>query len=294
MMGKIIILFALTLACAYSFVLLTSFLGLFKVKRNSVKRQEYTPYFVSVVLAARNEEENIARCLESLLNQTYPAELYEVILVDDRSTDSTFSIAESFSKNDRRLKLLHTTEHHILTGKQNGLDIGIRASKGEIILTTDADCEAPPNWIQDTVREFEPDVGLVAGYSVFKEDISHQGVLQRVFIRLQLFELLGQYFLSIGSMSQGIVWTCTGNNLAYRRRIYDELGGYENLGLVVLEDNMLLQWVDKHSKWRVKPVCNMVYIEPTKTVRQFFTQRIRWASSALQYRLSLVSFMVMV
>jgi cellulose synthase/poly-beta-1,6-N-acetylglucosamine synthase-like glycosyltransferase len=135
---------------------------------------------------------------------------------------------------------------------------------------------------------------LVAGYSLFEErDISDQGILQEIFIKLQFLELLSQYIFSMGSMSQGIAWTCTGNNLAYRRKVYDELGGYETLGLTGLEDNMLLQWVGKNSRWKVKPAFNTVYTKPTETVSQFFAQRIRWASSSLQYRLSLVAFLIM-
>jgi len=291
MIGKVIVSLALILACAYFLVLAWLLLGLFKIKRNT-KQRAYKPFFVSVIVATRNEEENVARCLKSLLDQTYPKELYELILVDDKSTDNTFSIARSFARKDDRLKLLSTTEYHALTGKQHALDAGIRASRGEIILTTDADCKPPPRWIEDTVREFDPDVGLVAGYSVFEEDISHHGILQRTFAKLQSLELLSQYFFSMGSMSQGIAWTCTGNNLAYRREVYKELGGYETLGLTGLEDNMLLQWVGRNSNWKVKPACNVVYTKPMKTVRRFFAQRIRWASSSLQYRLSLVAFMV--
>ena len=110
MIGQVVFLFALTLACVYSLVLVTLLLGLFKVKRNDPRQRStgmsLESTFVYVIVAARNEEENIARCLRSLLNQTYPEELYEVILVDDNSTDNTLSIARSLSEKDERLKLL--------------------------------------------------------------------------------------------------------------------------------------------------------------------------------------------
>ena len=306
MIGKVIVLFALALACAYFLILVALLLGLFKIKRNNAKRQGYASFFVSVIVAARNEEENLAYCLKFLLNQTYPKELCEVILVDDNSTDNTLSIAKSFAKKDTRLKVLSTTKNHTFTGKQRALDTGIRASKGDIILTIDADCEAPPRWIEDTVREFEPDVGLVAGFSFLNEEYtSNPGILlgakqrgeavfQRTFIKLQSLESLSLYIASIGSMALGVAWACTGNNLAYRREVYDELGGFEALGVTGAEDSMLLQWVDKNSKWKVKPTCNIVYTKPMKTISLFFAQRIRWASSSLQNRLSLVSFMVIV
>jgi cellulose synthase/poly-beta-1,6-N-acetylglucosamine synthase-like glycosyltransferase len=294
MMGEIVTSFALMLAGAYFIVLLWLLLGLFRIKRDT-RQQGYKPLFVSVIVAARNEEENLAGCLKSLLRQSYPRDLYEVILVDDDSNDSTLSIARPLANRDKRLKLLNTKKHYDLTGKQHALDVGIRASKGEIILNTDADCEAPPIWIEDTIREFEPGVGLVAGFSLLDEKcVPHKGVFQKIFIKLQLLESLSLYIGSIGSMAQGVAWACTGNNLAYRREIYDELGGFEALGTTGAEDSMLLQWVDMNSKWKVKPVLNVVYVKPMRTVSQFFAQRFRWASSSLQNRLSLTSLYVIV
>lgn len=292
MFEKVIFSIVLALACVYSLVLLALLLGLFMAKRSSTKREADDSPFVSVIVPARNEEGSIARCLKSLLNQTYNKDLYEVILVDDNSTDNTLSIASSYAEKDKRLKILRTAGDHTLTGKQRGLDTGIRASKGEIILTTDADCEALPAWIEVTVREFEPDVGLVAGYSLFKNDV-YNSILQKTFIRLQYLELLSQYTLSMGSILLGIAWTCTGNNLSYRREVYDELGGYKTLGTTGLEDNMLIQWVDRHTKWKIKASYHSIlYTRPMETVSGFFAQRIRWASSSLQYRFSMIAFMI--
>jgi cellulose synthase/poly-beta-1,6-N-acetylglucosamine synthase-like glycosyltransferase len=300
------------------------FLGLFKIRKDT-RIQTHKHPFVSVVVAARNEEENLAGCLRSLLSQVYPKELYEVILIDDNSTDNTLSIARSFAERYGRLKVLSAAEYNSLTGKQNALDTGIRASAGEIILTTDADCQVPPGWIEDIVGEFGPEVGLVAGFSILsEEDISslrlktqdsrHKtgkrslpvlslvscvlrlawGMLQRIFIKLQSLETLSLYIGSIGSIAQGFAWAGTGNNMAYRREVYDELGGFGALGVTGAEDSMLLQWVDRNSKWKVKPTLSTVYVKPMSTVSQYIAQRNRWASSALQNRLSLIAFMVIV
>lgn len=294
MIGEAIFLIAIALAFLYCLVLVVLFLGLFKVKRDA-RIQTHKRSFVSVVVAARNEEETLAHCLRSLLRQVYPEELYEVILVDDNSTDNTLSIARAFAERDGRLKVLSAAEYNSLTGKQNALDMGIRASTGEIILTTDADCQAPPGWIEDIVGEFGPEVGLVAGFSMLSEEgISDVGMLQRIFIRLQSLETLSLYIGSIGSIAQGFAWAGTGNNMAYRREVYDELGGFGALGVTGAEDSMLLQWVDRNSKWKVKPSLSTVYVKPMKTVSQYIAQRNRWASSTLQNRLSLIAFMVIV
>ncbi len=294
MIGEAIFLFAMALACLYCLVLVVLFLGLFKVKKDA-RIQTHKHPFVSVVVAARNEEENLANCLSSLLNQVYPEELYEVILIDDNSTDNTLSMARSFAVRDGRLKVLSASEYNNLTGKQNALDMGIQSSKGEIILTTDADCQPPPEWIQSIVGEFEPEVGLVAGFSILsEEERADWDMLERIFIKLQSLETLSLYIGSIGSIAQGFPWAGTGNNMAYRRDVYDELGGFGTLGVTGAEDSMLLQWVDRNSEWKVKPTVGTVYVKPMKTVSQYLEQRNRWASSALQNRPSLISFMVIV
>lgn len=293
MVGEIVAIFAMILGGAYFITLSWIFIGLFKVKQKTKEQRHELP-FVSVVVAARDEEANLRECLESLLNQTYPKELYEVIAVDDSSTDNTAAIVESFAKRDERVQLLSSTKKHTLTGKQNALDIGIRASKGEIILSTDADCQAPPTWIENVVKEFDANIGLVAGFSVFnEEEVSKQNLSQRVFTRLQALLLLSFRIVSIGSARQGKAWACTGQNMAYRRELYEEFGGYENLCLVgQAEDSLLLQWVDKHSKWESKVTNNLVYTKPTKTLRQFMAQSNRWASNSLQNRPSLILFMI--
>lgn len=294
MIGEAIFLFATALACLYCLVLVVLFLGLFRIRKDA-RIQTHKQPFVSVIVAARNEEENLAHCLISLLSQVYPKELYEVILIDDNSADNTLSIARSFAERDGRLKVLSAAEYNSLTGKQNALDMGIRASTGEIILTTDADCQAPPGWIEDMVGEFGPEAGLVAGFSILSEEgISDVGMLQRIFIKLQSLETLSLYIGSIGSIAQGFAWAGTGNNMAYRREVYDELGGFGALGVTGAEDSMLLQWVDRNSKWKVKPTLSTVYVKPMRTVSQYIAQRNRWASSILQNRLSLIAFMVIV
>jgi len=291
MIGRIILLLALTAAGVYFAILTALFLGLFRIKRAG-KKQGNAPVFVSVVVPVRDEEKHLSACLESLLNQTYLNELYEVILVNDRSTDNTAHIARSFAERDNRLKLLNSAERDNITGKQRALDTGIRASKGEIILLTDADCKAPPEWIENTVREYEDDVGLVAGFAILKEENSNRGMLWRALFVFQSIDVLSNYAVSIGSMALGIAWTCTGNNLTFRREVYDQLGGFDALGFTSTEDTMLLQWVDRRSRWKVKPMLNVVYTKPSETVAEFTAQRIRWVSNSFQYRPSVVFFSV--
>ena len=118
--------------------------------------------FVSIVVAARNEEDFIANCLKSLSNQTYPIDSYEIIVVDDESTDRTREIVETF----KRVRCLApSVEFAAFAAKKRPMATGIAKARGELILTTDADCTVPETWIETMVAHFESDVSVVAGYS---------------------------------------------------------------------------------------------------------------------------------
>ena len=108
---------------------------------------------ISVVIPAKDEEENIEKILDSVLNQNYSKEMYEVIVVNDRSTDRTKEIAERYLFKYKNLKIINVEmPGEILKGKQNALDIGIKNSTGEIVLLTDADCIVGKNWIKSTMK----------------------------------------------------------------------------------------------------------------------------------------------
>jgi cellulose synthase/poly-beta-1,6-N-acetylglucosamine synthase-like glycosyltransferase len=355
------IIFTLSLGFIYFIVLIIFWIGLLRLRsgeaypafdtsnppgirleneQGDLFSKSCLPY-VSVVVAARNEENTLTACLKSLLAQSYPSKQYEVILVDDHSTDNTYSIACTFATDNPILKVLKLdnaaecgmrnaecgikrislnseirnpkSEFRIPMGKQMALDVGIQACRGEIILSTDADCVVPNTWVEDMVTSYDTDwrnqgaIGVIVGFSMLDEGCAKienypkdnllTRKLRSLFIKLQSLELLSLFSAFAGGLKMGVALACTGNNLAYRRQVYDELGGFVNLGFTVAEDNMFLQWVDRYSKWRIKPVCHSgvtVLTRPMKTVKDFLRQRLRWASNSTENRLSLVCFMVVV
>ena len=122
--------------------------------------------FVSVVVAARNEENTISQLLTSLINQDYPENMYEVIIADDGSDDATARIVRDFQRKSENLILIPVAlSGEVMSRKKNALAQAVQKSRGEIILTTDADCVVTYQWISGMVRYFGRGVGMVVGLS---------------------------------------------------------------------------------------------------------------------------------
>lgn len=238
---------------------------------------------VSVVLAARNEAGSIGACLRSLIRQQYPGR-YQIIVADDHSTDGT----------DRKLARL-TEDHGIVTllrlgpippgwsPKKYALSKAIAQSDGEIILTTDADCIAPPTWIEGMVRHFEPRVDVVAG----PVTLDYPGVRSTLWTRLQNLDLFSMFAAAGGGMTRGLI-TASGGNLAYRREAYRRSGGLKTIReLVSGDDDLLVQRMISSAgdgmRFSIDPG-TVVTTRPHARLGDFFRQRRRWASKAIHQR----------
>ncbi|MBI4530929.1 MAG: glycosyltransferase [Candidatus Latescibacteria bacterium] len=244
---------------------------------------------VSVVLAARNEERCIADCLTDLTHQTYPPDRYEIIIVNDGSNDRTAEIVGACAREHGNVRLLQAPDpvDRGLSPKKNALDTGIREARGEIILTTDADCRIPPTWIDGIVRCFQPDVGVVIGFSQIGSPHEKSSLLER----LQALDFLALMSAAAGSANVGIPLAASGQNFAYRRRVFEEVGGFTRIGRRVSGDDVLfLQVVRRQTTWRVAFAGSKETFTTTtgqKTVRGFIEQRKRWASNGIyQYQLN--------
>ena len=186
---------------------------------------------VSAIIAARDEEETLADCLEALAAQDYRGEL-EVVVVDDRSRDRTWTIIRDMSVGWTGLKGLKAeAELRYNCPKKSALAQGIEASTGTILLFTDADCRPPVDWVSSMVAHFSPGVDLVAGYARSAPII---GVLAKVLA----VDNLGVGALGAGSFGMGSPLSCTGRNLGYRREVYDEVGGFEKIGHLIGGDDV--------------------------------------------------------
>ena len=240
--------------------------------------------FVTVLVAARDEEQHIEGCLESLLRQEYPSDLYEVVVVNDRSVDATPQIIAKLAARYPNLSVIDIVETpDDVTGKQNALRVAVPRTRGEFVLNTDADCVAPPTWVSAMVERFAPDVGLVMGLPTAHAAGSRASLLTRV-QSLDLAFLLHQ---AIGAAGWGSPASCIGNNLAYRRSALDEIGGYDDLPATLTEDALLVRTLREATDWKVVAAnCPeaLMLTQPALSWQAFYQQRARWILGGLETR----------
>ena len=236
---------------------------------------------VSVLIPARNESSQIEACIHSVLEQTYPSHQFEVLCIDDASTDDTFLQIERLSQEYPNLRALSLApESGEASGKKAALSKGIEQASGEILLQTDADCILPPQWIQTMVSCFSPEVGMVAG----PVGLTYQDSL---FQKLQALEIAGLGILSGGSIAGERPHMCNGANLAFRKSLFEKVDGYSGIDHFASgDDELLMQKVKKENSYRIQfcPFPQTIVRTPAlSTWKEFTTQRIRWVSKAKYY-----------
>jgi biofilm PGA synthesis N-glycosyltransferase PgaC len=242
---------------------------------------------ISVIIPARNEEENIVSCLDSLARQTYPKALYEVILVDDHSTDRT-AIAATTRAAELALSInyipLANQPHpeNRTAHKKWAISTGIDAAGGDLIVTTDADCTAGPEWLS-TIASFYEDNGakfIAAPVRISGGSPSFLSVFQTLdFLTLQ--GITGAaVFKRFHSM-------CNGANLAYERKAFYEVDGFKGIDAIPSGDDMLLMHKIflkyPQQVFFLKHRFAIVTTKPETSWSGFLNQRIRWASKADSY-----------
>lgn len=237
---------------------------------------------VSVVVAARNEQHRIGNLLSDLTNQTYPEELYEIIVVDDGSSDRTASIVRAAQVQHPNVRLLHVTETPSwMSPKKYALEQGIRAARGEIILTTDADCRVSNAWIETVLSYFNDDVGMVVGFSQMGRPREKRSLLEK----LQALDFLSLMGAAAGACQIRFPLAGSGQNLAYRKEAFLAVGGYSQVGHRVSGDDvLLLQLVRRQTNWKIVFAFDpraYATTEPEKTLSALLNQRRRWASNGV-------------
>lgn len=201
---------------------------------------------VSVVISARNEARRIGACLSALERLTYPRSRYEVIFVDDGSTDGTGELVESAMARNPNWRLLRLSKPETSQGTMRSISHAIGNARHSIILRTDADCLVKENWIQSMVAQFDADTAMVIGFC--RLDVG-RGAIQGFLS----FDNLVSGLLNRSFARLGFPIGCSGGNMAFRKKAFNAVGGYAGIfHLGTGEDTHLAQLFHKRRVGRIR------------------------------------------
>lgn len=271
---------SLLLTGLYLVVLLYLIKGWNNIKRPQIKLSGFTTK-VTILIAARNEEEKIHLTIGDILAQDYPKHLTEIIIVDDHSTDRTSEIIAGYA--DRGVKLLQLKEDKPLNSyKKKAIANAINLSTGELMVATDADCRMGSKWLSTIVGYYEQEqlVMISSPVGYFEE--------KSLFERMQTLEFC--YLIGLGAafIGNGRASTCNGANLAYRKDVFYEVGGFKGIDeLASGDDELLLQKVAVRFPGRIgflKRYEAVVFTHAKHNLKEFMQQRRRWASKSVKYK----------
>lgn len=236
---------------------------------------------VSVLIAARNEEWHIGKTIEDLLKQNYDSDLFEIIVINDHSTDETANIVKFYAGDG--IKLINLYEEKPLNSyKKKAIQTAIAQASGDLIITTDADCRMGENWLKTIVNFYEEN-----GYKMISSPVAYFDE-RNLFEKCQTLEF--SYLIGLGASTIGnnMPSTCNGANLAYERKAFDEVGGFKGIDNLASGDDELLlhKMVAKygHKIGFLKNSDAIVYTRAKSSLKDFIQQRKRWASKSTSYK----------
>jgi cellulose synthase/poly-beta-1,6-N-acetylglucosamine synthase-like glycosyltransferase len=232
----------------------------------------------TIVIPARNEASRIAALLQDLLDQQYPANLFEIIVVDDHSKDDTAAVVRSFPS----VRLLTLEGAEGIAQKKVAIAAAVSAARHPWIACTDADCRIGPHWLRaldECIRREDP--VFIAAPVRMEPGASLLG-------RFQTSDFLMLQAITAAVVTSDRLSMCNGANIAYAREAFHAVGGFSGIDHIASGDDMLLlHKIRKHFPARVRYLASGPAIVSTRsedTWSDFIRQRIRWASKARQYQ----------
>jgi cellulose synthase/poly-beta-1,6-N-acetylglucosamine synthase-like glycosyltransferase len=247
---------------------------------------------VSVIIPCNNEENNLPFLLKDLKLQNYDPDLFEVLVIDDNSTDSTFQFASSY-KGIRNYRCLR----NLYKGKKGAIIQAADIASGELIMTTDADCRFGPGWISAHVSLYNglhPD--LIIGPVALEKGSGFLG-------RFQELEFLSLQGITAGTAQNGNPVMCNGANLSFKKSSYLRHSNNLRNDIPSGDDVFLLHSLKRDPSARILWLNNpegMVTTKQCNTLFSYIRQRARWISKAGKYRdiytinLAIVTFAVII
>ncbi len=260
-------------------LLLFSRLAFYKEKKRATKKPKTAEPPVSIIICARNEAENLEKNLPRILNQNYRS--YEVIVVDDNSTDQTWNILVKNHIKNPILQTLKISNKPKGSGKKPALARGIKAARHDVLLFTDADCQPTSrNWLREMQELINDPVEIGLGYGPY---FSEQGFLNK-FIRFETIFTAIQYF---SFALAGHPYMGVGRNLIYKKHLFDKADGFNKHAHIPSGDDDLFinEVANRHNVDISLKKETFVFSTPKKSWKAYYTQKARHLSTGKHYKL---------
>ncbi len=232
---------------------------------------------ISIIIAILNEEENIKPLIRSLINLNYPKEFYEVIFVNDNSTDNSAKIISEEISEENNFRLINANNKN-LPAKKGALEIGIAASNYDLIALTDGDCIVETDWLTNIAEGLETN-DLVFGPAPL---IPTKSLVSR----FASYESHRTQIINYFTLSIGIPVSATGRNIAYKKSLIFELGGYKStMDKLSGDDDLIIRETLKHNKkiGVINPNGARVFSDTVKSWKDYFSQKSRHVSTSHNY-----------
>lgn len=274
-MIKILEFLILIIGLGYILIQCWQTITLFRYRSKSIvaKYKDSELPTVSILVACRNEEQNIEQCIQSLIELNYPKDKLKIIIGNDQSEDNTLKIAKQYAKEYSFIQVFDVQEDS--TGLKAKARVMAQLDKhaiGDYYLVTDADVRVEPNWILGLLSNMNDKIGVASGTTMVRSN-GLGGLFQ---------EIDWAYFMGLLNVISysGVPATAVGNNMIIRKEAYWQTGGYSKIRFSITEDYKLYKEVcDKGWKWNnIMNKDVLGYSEKTNGFIPLLHQRKRWLS----------------
>lgn len=238
---------------------------------------------ISILIPARNEENNIGKLLNQIILQSYPRNLVQVIVIDDHSEDDTANIVKKYEADNVYLISLveHIDKSIVQSFKKAAIETAMKFATGKLIIQTDADCEMGKEWISAIVSYYQAhDVKMITAPVNFHQE-------NNLLEKFQSLDFTGMMGVTGAGIHYQFMRMCNGANLCYEKKVFDEVEGFKGNEDKASGDDMFLlhKVADKYPDkiGFVKAKIATVFTTAKPTLSSFYQQRLRWATKNASY-----------